>query len=259
VAPLSGGDVAGRPSRRRPPARTGPRVSGRSFAVFSLFLSISVSRTLGPSYGREGAAFRLGLMSGWWCPASRLTNSLGELFRVGPTSALEGPTWKEPGFHPTRSRGVTTRSPIGTDHEGAPTVSGPGTGRKPGTRSARRRGAGPATVIASRPTAGRRSPRPPPSAAPATPRSARPRAPEVEPGPGPRSRPGRAASPESDSGRGALRLVGGPLRRIRRARLAQSEMRFPFMITRGIAAVSGPDRCRHKAVLFSLTRVDEET
>jgi hypothetical protein len=91
ASPLSSGDVVGRPYRRRPPARTGPRVSGGSFPVFSLFLSMSASRNRGTNSGREGAGFRLGLRSGCWCPASRLTNSLGELFRVGPTSALEGP------------------------------------------------------------------------------------------------------------------------------------------------------------------------
>jgi hypothetical protein len=84
VSPLSGGDVAGRPSRRWPPARTGPWVSGRLFAVISQFLRISASRNRGPSFGRGGACFGLGLVSGCWCPVSRFPTDLGGLFRVPP-------------------------------------------------------------------------------------------------------------------------------------------------------------------------------
>jgi hypothetical protein len=49
----AGSRVAGGQSRRRPSARTGPRVSGGSFAVFPLFLRKSASRNRRTSYGRE--------------------------------------------------------------------------------------------------------------------------------------------------------------------------------------------------------------
>jgi hypothetical protein len=65
----------GWPPRRRPSARTRSRVSEGSFPVISLILSISASRNRGPSFGREGAGFRLGLRMGCWCPASRFPTS----------------------------------------------------------------------------------------------------------------------------------------------------------------------------------------
>jgi hypothetical protein len=84
VSLLSGGDVAGGQSHRRPPARTRPRVSAWSFPVISQFLRISASRNRGTSFGREGAGLRLGLRSGCWCPASRFPTSRERNRSKGP-------------------------------------------------------------------------------------------------------------------------------------------------------------------------------